>query len=112
MGERDEDSASTAESGKATLQAPSSFEVACPCLNIRILVSKQEQQDDGGDGVVQVELDEEAQRSGGAVRVVSAMWAHSYQYSISVYTSYSPYLAVTTASSSGRHLEQDIQEQG
>jgi hypothetical protein len=45
-----------------------SLEVACNCLNVRVLIRRCD--DGGGDN--EVELDEAANRDGGAVRVVRA----------------------------------------
>lgn len=49
------------------------FEVACQCLNIRAIVHRLDSSGDdaGGEGIVEVELDEQANRDGGAVRFVS-----------------------------------------
>lgn len=59
---------------------PDSFEVACPCLNIRIVVRHDhhhhhhhagQQDDDANSASSNVILDEAALRDGGAVRIVS-----------------------------------------
>lgn len=70
MGDGEGDSIPALETERQT--GPSRFEVACACLNIRVLVQRAGdavQPHDGGDGWVQVELDDQAQRDGGAVRV-------------------------------------------
>lgn len=69
MGDGDGDPPHASATGdkEGTDNAP--LEVACSCLNVRVVVRRVKHDDDGD---TLVELDEDAERSGGAVRVVSS----------------------------------------